>query len=520
MNSPSRTSPSHESLWIATTEDPGFPALDGPLDVDAAVIGAGVAGLTTALLLKNAGLRVAVIEASGVCLGATGHTTAKVTSQHGLIYSTLSSKFGADGARGYGEANQAALELIERLVGEHGIDCDFERRPSYVYTEQGSQVSQIEQEAEAARSAGLPAHYTEETELPWEVKGALRFDGQAQFHPRRYCLALARLIDGDGSAVFSQTRALDVEDGSPCVVKTERHDVSAAYVVLATQLPFLDRGGFFAKCHPEREYALAVTLEQPAPKGMYISAEQPSRSIRQQPAGEGELLVLAGDSHKPGANEDERRHHDALAQFAEERFQVRSFDYEWSTQDYIPVDQLPYIGKLRRGSERIFVATGFQKWGMTNGTAAAVLISDQILGRDNPWSELFDPNRVKPIASSKEFLKENLSVARHFLADRIALRGSLKPEELGPGDGRVVSEGLRQVAVSRDEGGDLHAVSARCTHMGCILNWNAAERTWDCPCHGSRFAGDGQVVQGPATQPLQRVELPAAASDKEPGGGG
>ena len=516
MTPPSGSSASHESLWIATTEDPGFQSLGAPLDVDVAVIGAGIAGLTTALLLKKAGLRVAVIEASGICLGATGHTTAKVSSQHGLIYSTLSSKFGSDGARRYGEANQVALELIEQLVREHEIDCDFERRSSYVYTEQNSQVSQIEQEAEAACSAGLPAHYTEETELPWEVKAALRFDGQAQFHPRRYCLALAQMIDGDGSAVFSQTRALDVEDGSPCVVKTDRHDVSTAYVVLATQLPFLDRGGFFAKCHPEREYALAAALEQPAPKGMYISAEQPSRSIRQQPTGEGELLVLAGDSHKPGADEDERRHYDALAQFVEERFEVRSLDYEWSTQDYIPVDRLPYIGKLRRGSERIFVATGFQKWGMTNGTAAAVLITDQILGRENPWSDLFDPNRVKPAASSKEFARENLSVARHFVGDRITLRGSLEPGELGPGEGRVVSHGLEQVAVSRGEDGELRALSARCTHLGCIVNWATAERTWDCPCHGSRFADDGEVVQGPATRPLERVELPA---DKAPASG-
>jgi glycine/D-amino acid oxidase-like deaminating enzyme/nitrite reductase/ring-hydroxylating ferredoxin subunit len=508
------TAAAHESLWIATTEGPEFAALNGAPEVDGAVLGAGITGLTTALLLKTAGLRVAIIEASGICLGKTGHTTAKVTSQHGLIYDTLSSKFGDDGARGYGEANQAALELIERLVASHAIECDFERRPSYVYTEQDAQVSQLEQEARAAQTAGLPAHYTEETDLPWPVKAAVRFDDQAQFHPRRYCLALARLIEGDGCSVFEHTRALDVEEGSPCVVKTDRGDVRAAFVVVATQIPFLDRGGFFAKCHPERESATALALEQPAPTGMYISAEQPTRSIRQQPTADGELVVLSGDSHKPGAHEDERRHYDALREFAAERFAVRSFEYEWSAQDYIPVDHLPYIGKLRRRSERIFVATGFQKWGMTNGTAAGIVITDQILGRENAWGELFDPNRARPLASSKEFLKENLFVAKRFVGDRIELRESLEPEKLSPGGGLVVASGRKQIAVSRDSEGRLHSLSARCTHLGCIVNWNAAERRWDCCCHGSRFADDGKVIQGPATEPLAPEELPNAGDPR------
>ncbi|HWC26658.1 MAG TPA: FAD-dependent oxidoreductase [Solirubrobacteraceae bacterium] len=495
--------PSHESLWVATSDASDYAPLNAALDVDAAVVGAGIAGLTTALLLKQAGLRVAVIEATGVCTGATGYTTAKVTAQHGLIYHTIGSTFGEDGARAYGQANLAALGLVEALVIEHGIDCDFDRRPSYVYTEQDAGVAQIEQEADAARRAGLPASYTERTELPWDVKAAVRFDDQAQFHPRRYCLALARLIDGDGSRVFDRTRALDVTDGSPCVVETERNAVRAAFVIVATQLPFLDRGGLFAKAHPEREYALAAALDQPAPKGMYLSADQPTRSVRQHPVAGGELLVLSGDSHKPGEDDDEGVHYGALEQFARDRFDVRSVEYRWSTQDYIPVDHVPYIGRLRRGSGRLFVATGFQKWGMTTGTLAGILIHDQILGRDNAWSELFDPNRVTPVASAKQFVKENLHVARRFVQDRLDRRTSFSPQDLEPGDGAVVAAGAKQIAVSRDAQGELHAVSARCTHLGCIVHWNRAERSWDCPCHGSRFAPDGAVLQAPAVKPLE-----------------
>jgi glycine/D-amino acid oxidase-like deaminating enzyme/nitrite reductase/ring-hydroxylating ferredoxin subunit len=496
-----------ESLWIANTEDPGFGALDGPVEVDVAVLGAGIAGLTTALLLKNAGLRVAVLEGDGVCRGTTGHTTAKVSAQHGLIYATLSAKFGDDGARAYAEANMAAVDLIERLVHEHGIDCDWERRPAYAYTEQDSQVSQVEREVDAAQRAGLPASYTEETDLPWPVKGAVRFDDQAQFHPRSYCLALARLIDGDGSRVYQRTRALAVEEGSPCKVRTEHHEVRAAYVVVATHLPFLDRGAFFAKCHPERAYVLGISLGEPVPKGMYISVEQPTRSIRQHPFDGDELLILSGESHKTGQDEDTERHYAALEEFARERFAVRGVDYRWSAQDYMPMDQVPYIGKLRRGSDHLFVATGFQKWGMTNGTIAGVVISDQILGRENAWAELFDPNRVKPLASAMGFIKENVDVARRFVGDRITNRSSVQVEDLKPGDGQVMSMGTSQVALSRDRQGNIHAVSARCTHLGCIVHWNAAEMTWDCPCHGSRFKASGEVLEGPAVEALEPVDL-------------
>jgi glycine/D-amino acid oxidase-like deaminating enzyme/nitrite reductase/ring-hydroxylating ferredoxin subunit len=493
----------HESVWIATSERTAFGALDAPAEADVAVLGAGIAGLTTALLLKNAGLRVVVVEAGEVCAATTGHTTAKVSAQHGLIYDTLSSKFGDDGARAYAEASLAAVDLMEALVREHGVDCDWERRPAYAYTEQDSQVSQIENEVEAARQAGCPASYTEETDLPWQVKAAVRFENQAQFHPRRYCLALARLVDGDGSRVIERTRALDVDDGSPCVVKTERHDVRAAFVVLATHLPFLDQGAFFAKCHPEREYVLGVALDQPVPRGMYISVDQPTRSVRQHPFDGGELLILGGDSHKTGQNDDTERHYRALEDFARERFGVRSVEYRWSTQDQMSVDQVPYIGRLRRASERLYLATGFNKWGMTSGTLAGVVISDQILERDNPWTELFDPNRVKPLVSAKQFVKENVNVARRFVGDRITQRASVSVADIGPGEGAVISVGRKQIAVSRDTGGSVHAVSARCTHMGCIVNWNTAEATWDCPCHGSRFAHDGSVLEGPAVAALE-----------------
>ena len=509
----------HQSVWLATTRECSFPPLDRPVEADVAVLGAGITGLTTALMLKNAGLRVAVVEAGRVGGATTGHTTAKVSTQHGLIYSRITDKFGEDGARAYAEANQVGLDTIESIIREHDIDCDWERRPAYAYTEQADTVESIESEVKAAQKAGLPAHLVHETELPWEVEAAVRFDDQAQFHPHCYCMALAKLIDGDGSRVYEHTRAIDVTEGSPCAVETDRFDVYAPFVVLATHLPFLDQGAFFAKCHPEREYAMAIALDEPLPGGMYISADSPTRSVRQHPFGNRELLILAGDSHKTGQGGDTEDHYDALERFARARFKVRSIEYRWSTQDQMSVDGLPYIGKLRRGSDRLYVATGFNKWGMTNGTVAGVLITDQILGRDNPWVDLFDPHRMKPLASAKSFVKENLNVAKRFVADRIAPEQLeiAAPEDLAPGEGRVVlGEGGGQVALSRDDDGTLHALSARCTHLGCLVKWNHAERSWDCPCHGSRFGQDGRVLEGPAVRPLDDRSREAGLREPAP----
>jgi glycine/D-amino acid oxidase-like deaminating enzyme/nitrite reductase/ring-hydroxylating ferredoxin subunit len=493
----------HEALWLATTSDPGYERLPGPIGVDVAVVGAGIAGLTTAFLLKREGLTVAVLEASEVCSATTGHTTAKVSAQHGLIYDTLNSKVGADGARTYAEANHHAIDLIDRLVREYEIDCDWERRPAYTYTENESEIGEIEGEADAARRAGLPASFTTETDLPWPVKAAVRVDDQAQFHPRRFCLALAENINGNGSAVYEHTRAHDVDEGSPCVIKTNRHDVRADAVVLATHLPFLDRGAFFAKCHPEREYVLAVALDQPAPSGMYISAGQPTRSLRQHPSSGEELLILSGESHKTGQDPDTGMHYAALERYARDRFAVRSIAYRWSTQDHMSLDHVPYIGKLRRSSDRLYVATGFNKWGMTNGTVAGLIIRDQILGRENEWSDLFDPGRVTPLSSAKTFMKENANVARALVGGLIANRPEAAPQELGPGEGRITSAGHKRIAISRDFEGRLHAVSPHCTHMGCMVSWNRAEKSWDCPCHGSRFAQDGTVLEGPAVSALE-----------------
>ncbi len=503
MGSLSQANP---SVWVgATASSPSFPSLSGTVEVDVAVVGAGITGLTTALLLKQAGAKVAVVEADQVASGTTGYTTAKVTSLHGLTYAELVAKHGHDKAQQYAQANQAGVERIAALVDELAIDCQFERRAALTYTTDPQRRADVAAEVEAATSVGLPATYVETTDLPYQVEAAVRLEDQAQFHPRQYCLALAAAIHGEGSHVFESTRALDIDEtGDSPVVRTGGGDVVAANVVVATLLPFVDLGGFFAKAHPVSSYALAVRIDGDLPEGMYLGADSPTRSVRQVHL-DGEMgLILGGESHKVGQGGDTEQYYASLESWARTTFPVRSIDWRWSAHDYVPIDSVPYVGRSPR-SQRVHVATGFKKWGMTNGTAAGMILSDLLLGRENPWSEVFDATRVDASSSLKEFVKENVDVGKRFMKDHVARISSPPADSLTPGQGGLVDLDGDEVAAFRHLDGTLQAVSAICTHLGCVVQWNPAETTWDCPCHGSRFACDGKVIYGPATTDLAPV---------------
>jgi glycine/D-amino acid oxidase-like deaminating enzyme/nitrite reductase/ring-hydroxylating ferredoxin subunit len=492
------------SLWVDTAPGTDYPVLTPGLHVDVAVLGGGIAGLTTALLLKRDGAKVAVIEAGRVGAGVTAYTTAKVTSLHGIQYQDVESSFGADGARAYAEANEAGLDRIARFVEELGIDCDWRRKPAYTYAEDESDLAKVQHEVAAAVRAGLKATFTSDTDLPWPVAGAVRVDDQAEFHPRRYMLKLAEAVPGGGSHVFERTRAIAVAGGEPVRISTTRGELTADQVVVATHFPFLDRGGYFARMHPERSYGLGLYLKSgAAPQGMYLSTESPSHTVRSHPTANGEMVIAGGESHKTGQGGDTAERVARLERWARRRFDVKSIEYRWSTQDNMPVDGVPYIGRLAPFQKRIWVATGFMKWGLTNGTAAGMILTDLIGGRDNPWADLFDSTRFKPLASARELVKENANVGVHFVGDHLGRPDVRSTAELGPGEAGIVRRGAGKVAAYREQDGTLHAVSAVCTHLGCQVKWNEAERSWDCPCHGSRFHYTGRVLQGPAVRDLE-----------------
>ena len=494
----------NQSFWISSTPSTAYPTLTAGTSVDVAIIGGGIFGITAAYLLKQEGLSVALLEGDQVVRGVTGYTTAKISSSQSLIYSELKEKFGEDGARLYGESNEAALAKIAELVETLRIECDFERQDNYVYTEVDSEVGSIRDEADVAASLGLPASFVTESPLPFPIKGAVRFTNQAQFHPRKYLLALAERIHGDGSFIFENTKVLDVDEGSPCRVETDQGDLTATDVIVATNMPFLDRGLFFTKVHPMRSYVVAGYVEDgtAAPEGMHINVESPTRSIRLIRDEGRDLLMVGGEGHKVGQEEDTEGCYQRLEADALRRFGLTTIDYRWSTQDTVSVDKVPYIGRLTRTSEHIFTGTGFRKWGMTNGTLAAMLLTDRIKGRENRWADFYDSKRLDIPQSAKEFVKENVNVAQHWVGDRIDTPGD-PLEQVAPGEGTVIRRGAKPVAVYKDESGELKAVSAVCTHLACIVHFNTAEKSWDCPCHGSRFDVDGTVLQGPATKPLE-----------------
>ncbi|MFL6242880.1 MAG: FAD-dependent oxidoreductase [Acidimicrobiia bacterium] len=489
------------SPWVTDTDAVHFPPLANDARVDVVIVGAGITGLTLARMLVEADAKVLMLDSGPICAGATGYTTAKVTALHRLVYRELSDRHGVERARAYAAANQSAVRTVAELANADNIECDLSPAAAVTYTERDEIVADIEAEAEACGRVGIPVELTTGTELPYPVKAAVRLDDQLHFHPRRYCVGLARRIESMGGGVHEDTRAMQVTTGSSGVsVTTPRGTVNAEFAVLATHLPFLDRGGFFARAHPYRSYALSMRLRQDVPEAMYISAEDPTRSLRPAPAGR---LIVGGEGHKTGKDPDTRQRYAALEAWARSRFDVEEIEQRWSAQDYMTVDGLPYVGRLRRNEERVLVATGFRKWGMTNGTAAAQMLADAILGRDNAWQYAFDATRLAPRPSLVSFVRENVDVARRFLGDRFARPRAGTEDTLAADQAGIVDYENRRTACYRDPEGSIHAVSPTCTHLGCEVTFNTAERTWDCPCHGSRFDIDGRVLEGPAVNNLE-----------------
>ncbi|MEU6811977.1 FAD-dependent oxidoreductase [Streptomyces sp. NPDC046831] len=497
------------SYWLQTAPGPSRPTLEEDLHVDVAVIGAGVAGLSAAHELARAGRQVAVLEAHRVAAGVTGHTTAKLTALHTLIYDRLRRTRGPEAARLYARSQSEAIEHAAALVDELGIECEWERRSAFTYACDAGRVDELRAEAEAAREAGLPASFVTETGLPYPVAGAVEVTDQVQFHPRKYLLALADDLVARGGQVYENTTVLGLEEDGPCRLATATGaTVTARDVVVATHYPVFDRALLFTRLSPRRELVVAGTIDAGRdPGGMYITPDENTRSVRTAPHQEPgkRLLVVTGERFTPGTG-DTRAGFDRLAAWAGEHFPGVALTHAWATQDNDPTDTVPLVGLLHPGARHTYVATGFGGWGMSGGMMAGRLLTALITGQDSPWRELYDPRRLlSTVREAPSFLKHQAQVARHFVGDR--LRPVPPVEAVPPGEGAVVRAGGDRVAVYRDEEGRTHAVSARCTHMGCLVSFNAAERAWECPCHGSRFDTDGKVIQGPATRPLEPREV-------------
>lgn len=505
------TTSAAQSLWLEALPADRYPRLEGDHTADVVVIGAGITGLTTALLLARRGARVAVVEADRVAGGATGNNTAKVTALQSTVYSALRRLHGPAAAADYAAAGADAVRRVATLVEEEGIGCDLRWRPALTVAMNAGEVPAVRGEADAAGAAGLPVRWTDEADLPFPVGGAVRLDEQIALHPVRYAHGLAEAIRRSGSEVYEGTRATELHKGALRRVRTTGGTLSAGHVVVATHYPLFDRGGYFARLETSRSYCVAARVRGALPTGMSINAGSPIRSLNTY----GDLLIVGGESHPVGARGTDDEHYRRLEDFARTHWDVTEISHRWSAQDSTFYDQLPVVGSYTPVSSRVFVASGFMKWGLTGGTMAAAILADLISGtRPRPWASRFTPHRVSPRALP-HLVRMNATVAADLLVDRVVPAEVSDPAEVPAGEARVMRHGLGKAGVFRALDGTLHTVSLRCTHLGCLLRFNGAERSWDCPCHGSRFDVDGAVLEGPAVRPLPRpnVSEPAAQGD-------
>ncbi|QIK67304.1 FAD-dependent oxidoreductase [Nocardioides sp. HDW12B] len=492
------------SLWHDTSSR--APSAGGSLPEHAqlVVVGAGITGLTTALLAQRAGVDVLVLEGRHLGAAATGNTTAKVSLLQGTILSAIRAHHDDDAVRAYVQANAAGQQQVHELMDELGVA--YQREAAYTYVNHDSGISTLEKEYDAASAAGLPVLWAETTELPYRTGGAIRLADQLQMDPVELLEALHRAFVDAGGRVVEGVRVTGLGLRSD-TVQTTYGVVRAPHVVLATGAPILDRGGHFTRLVAERSYALAFRVPDggPAvPDGMYLAADSPSRSLRYAPHDDGRLLLVGGNGHEVGREPDTQRRVDELVSWTEEHWPGAVLTHQWSAQDYAAENQLPIVQSLPGGSG-IQVATGFHKWGMSNGPAAAIAMVAHVTGEAEPSWRAEMRRRVPGVRDLAEATRAGTKVGFHAVrgwTGALAPFGSSAP---APGEGHVHREGASVVATSNVDG-RVCSVSGICTHLGGILQWNAAETSWDCPLHGSRFAADGTLLEGMATKDLSQVD--------------
>ncbi|SFK40137.1 Glycine/D-amino acid oxidase [Halobacillus dabanensis] len=497
-----------EPLWRANQSLPTFKALKEDTATEIAIVGGGITGVTTAYLLAKAGKKVTLIESDVLLNGTTGHTTAKVTAQHGLIYHELIKHFGEEEASLYYQAQMSALDSIEEWINKYQIDCDWVKEDAYLFSTSQKGAHKLEKEYEAYQALGIPGGTDNSLPFDIETTKSLSMKNQARFHPLKYLTALVEEFTKMGGEIYEHTKAIDVKEKDRIEVETGNgYTVACEKLISCSHFPFYDgKGLYFSRMYADRSYVIAIEPEKNVPEGMYLSIDEPKRSIRTADYNGTSLLLIGGESHKTGQGVDTSFHYNALEEFAAETFGVKKKWFQWSAQDLTTLDKVPYIGPITRNNERVFIATGFRKWGMTNGTLAAKLISAYVLGEKSLFHDLFKPSRFKSDPSMKQFISQNFDVATHLVDGKLELVAD-RPKSLKSGEGMVVQWKGERAGAYRDEEGKLHVLDTTCTHMGCEVEWNSGDHTWDCPCHGSRFSYDGAVVEGPAKQPLMKIAI-------------
>ncbi|MDF2867650.1 MAG: dependent oxidoreductase [Gammaproteobacteria bacterium] len=499
-----------QPVWLHTLDvQQKYPPLKTSLDIDILIVGAGITGLTAAIQLKQSNKSIAVIDAHTIGSGTTGSSTANLYVPVQNYYHQIAAKFNWQVASQVAQSRKAAIDYIEQLISQYNINCSFQRRPWYMFTKLPENRLTIEREFAALTYCDMPVDFTHDLPLTKPFTKAIKLDNQARFNPLRYLYGLAEVLVKNGERIYEQTPIVSHKEYKDyCVIETPTATIKARKLLLATHIPvgfnFLQ-----LKVYPYRSYAVAARLAQDKyPNGVIWDIDSPHFSISSHSiTGEAlDLLILAGNHHKTGQAKHccHKKQQQIVEAYLKTHFDVASIDYEWSAQHYQSADGLPYIGLASRFSKNTYVATGYATDGLTYGTIAGILLADKVQAKVNPWADIYKTTRFTPLASAVKFTKENLNVLTHYLAD---YPGNVESQDylaIKPGEGKIIEEQGEKWAVHRDENNQLHRVSAICTHMKCLVKWNDAEKTWDCPCHGSRFTIDGEIIEGPALTPLKK----------------
>ncbi|HEX6648897.1 MAG TPA: FAD-dependent oxidoreductase [Pyrinomonadaceae bacterium] len=497
------------SIWMATANTPSQSPLKESIRTDVCIVGAGIAGLSTAYLLGREGRSVVVLDDGAVGGGMTGRTTAHLSNAYDDRYVEIEKLHGAEASRLTAESHSAAIEKISEIVAGEKIECEFEWLDGFLFTATPDHVQLLDDELAAAHRAGLTG-VEKVARAPlrsFDTGVALRFPRQAQFHPLKYLDGLARAIMRDGGRIFAHTHAMKIAGGDQARIETsEGPVVTSDIVVVATNTPVNDRVAIHTKQAPYVTYVIGVQVPKDSiTRALYWDTGDPYHYVRLQRNMQYDVLIVGGEDHKTGQANDGHERHGRLEQWTRERFpQALEVEFRWSGQVMEPVDGLAFIGRNPVDDDNVYIATGDSGQGMTHGTIAGMLLADLIQGRENRWEDLYNPSRIR-LKSLPEYASENINVAGQYTDYMTA--GDIKSEsELKPGCGAIMRDGVSKVAVYRDEAGQVHKLSAVCPHLGCVVAWNSTEQTWDCPCHGSRFSAEGRVYQGPANADLSASE--------------
>lgn len=491
-----------QSFWKQTEKSLSYPQLKKNLEKDVVIVGGGIAGITAAYFLAKEGKKVVLLEAREVISGTTGFTTAKLTAQHNLIYDELINRYGQAKANLYYQANMEGIALVKSITEELEIDCELEEQDAFVFTQKQQNKNKLLKEAEAYEKLGIDGGLLEDLPLNLDIEAAVTMRNQAQFHPVKYLNGLLKEIEKLGGEIYEHSKVMEVEDMEKGSCKTEYgYTVTGKDVIFATHFPLHEPDNIYSKkLKPESSYALAVKSKQEFPDGMYINVDLPKRTLRKMEVEGENYILVGGESHPTGDGISSKQRYEQLAVFAEKTFEATEVKYQWSSHDLTGEDRIPFVGKLQADSKHIYVMTGFAKWGLSNATIGGKVLTDLIMEQKNLFTELYDPQREIP--SMKDVEPEELNNENNDAKSN----QTVKVKNLDKKHGTVAEINGDQVGVYKDTKGNIHYLDLTCTHLGCDVEWNDGDCTWDCPCHGSRFNAIGNVIQGPAVEPLKQIK--------------